>query len=58
METRPKHTPIFNLGTLNELSRNSFGIVAIFPGHSEPELRPDHPNSPVINAGQGMVQEK
>jgi len=43
------------LETLHELSRNSFGIVAIFPSPSEPGFCPESPVSPIISAGQEMV---
>jgi len=38
-----------------QLSRNSFGIVVIFPVPSQPGLCPDQPVSPIITSGQEMV---
>jgi hypothetical protein len=50
----PISAPISILETLHELSRNSFGNVAIFPLPSQPRLRPESCDSPIISAGQEM----
>src|SRR5438309_1561408 len=51
----PLSAPISILETLHELSRNSFGNVAIFPLSSQPRLRPEPCHSPIISAGREMV---
>ena len=43
------------LESLHRLSRNSFGIVVFSARQSEPELRLNHPDSPVIGTRQEMV---
>lgn len=39
-------------------SPNSFGNAAIFPRPTEPELRPEQPDSPVITTRQEIVSGK
>jgi hypothetical protein len=54
-ENRPLSALICDLEPPSRLSRNSFGIVVFSARPAEPELRPDHPDSPRINTGQEMV---
>jgi hypothetical protein len=55
---RPFSALISILEVLCELSRNSFGIVAIFPSPSQPVLCPESPVSPRISTRQEMVSGK
>ena len=55
---RPFCALISILETLKGLSRNSFGIVAIFPTPFQPGFCPDWLVSPVIIVGQEIVSGK
>src|SRR2546421_11478980 len=46
------------LETLHELSRDSFGIVVLFPLPSQPESYPESCDSPIISARQEIVSRK
>src|SRR2546421_6357988 len=46
------------LETIHELSRDSFGIVVLFPLPSQPESYPESCDSPIISARQEIVSRK